>query len=320
VENGIANGRGGLGTIYVWAAGNGRSANDNVNYDGYASSRYTIAVGATGGNGVFSSYSEPGASMLVNSPSSYSGAGTTTVDLVGSNGYNNSSDYTDDFGGTSSACPLAAGVIALILEANPNLTWRDVQHILVQTSEKNDPGNSDWTTNGAGLEFNHNYGFGRTDASAAVAAAETWTTVPDNEAPLTASSSSVISIPESVTGAITASDSVSISAPAEFATEHVEVIFNATHTWRGDIAVSLTSPDGTVSRLSEPHLGDSANNYNNWMFTTVANWGENPNGTWTLTFYDGATGDTGNVTGWTLNVHGFLTTVPDSATQWESYD
>jgi subtilisin-like proprotein convertase family protein len=299
VENGIANGRGGLGTLYVWAAGNGRGSGDNVNYDGYASSRYTIAVGASGGDGVFSNYSEPGASMLVTAPSSYSGAGTTTTDLTGSAG--GSGDYTNDFGGTSSACPLVAGIAALILDSNPNLTWRDVQHVLVQSAEKNDPTNSDWQMNGAGLEFNHNYGFGRVDATAAVDLAEMWNYVPGNATTLSVSSSNVIFIPRPGT----ATDNVSITAPTNFVTEHVEVIFNATHTFRGDINVSLTSPDGTVSRLAETH-NDNGDDYNNWMFTTVANWGENPNGTWTLTFFDGFDQDTGSVTGWTLNVHGYL--------------
>ena len=42
----MTSGRGGLGNIYVWAAGNGAAAGDNVNYDGYANSRYVIAVAA----------------------------------------------------------------------------------------------------------------------------------------------------------------------------------------------------------------------------------------------------------------------------------
>ena len=64
-----------------------------------------------------------------------------------------------------------------MLEANPNLTWRDVRHILVETSAKNNPTDSDWTVNGAGYEVNHKYGFGSIDAEAAVNAAKTWDTV-----------------------------------------------------------------------------------------------------------------------------------------------
>ena len=87
-------------------------------------------------------------------------------------------DYTNSFGGTSSATPLVSGVIALMLDANPNLTARDVQHILVRTSpRRSNPGDSGWTNNGAGFHVNHKYGFGGIDAQAAVALAKTWTPV-----------------------------------------------------------------------------------------------------------------------------------------------
>ena len=61
-----------------------------------------------------------------------------------------------------------------MLETNPNLTYRDVQSILVNTARKNDPTEADWTENGAGYHINHNYGFGAIDATAAVNAALSW--------------------------------------------------------------------------------------------------------------------------------------------------
>jgi len=67
---GITNGRGGLGTIYVWAGGNGRARMDSCNYDGYANSRYTIAVGAFDSTGNQAWYSEPCASLILSTPSS----------------------------------------------------------------------------------------------------------------------------------------------------------------------------------------------------------------------------------------------------------
>ena len=302
VENAITNGRGGLGTIFTWAAGNGRLNGDNVNYDGYASSRYTIAVGATTDSGVFSYYSEPGASMLVNTPSNGGSSGITTTDRTGADGYNNGGDYTSSFSGTSSACPLAAGVVALTLEANPGLTWRDVQHILVNTATQNDPGNSGWFTNGAGLTFNHGYGFGRVDAAAAVATAVTWANVGVSATPLTASGSGTIPIPDNdITGI---SRPFAISGPSGFKTEHAEVTVNITHPWRGDLKLVLTSPNGTASVLADQH-GDDNDDYSNWMLTTVANWSENPNGIWTLTVSDLGVDDTGTLNSWSLRIHGY---------------
>lgn len=76
LQNGVTNGRLGKGSIYVWAAGNGLSDGgdvgrtiDNVNYDGYANSRFTIAVGSVNDMGVQTNYSEPGAAILITAPS-----------------------------------------------------------------------------------------------------------------------------------------------------------------------------------------------------------------------------------------------------------
>ena len=88
-------------------------------------------------------------------------------------------DCTSSFGGTSAAAPLVAGVVALILEANPNLGWRDVQHIFVNTSRITDEHDADWVTNGGGYHHNHKYGFGLVDAAAATSAAVTHVNLPD---------------------------------------------------------------------------------------------------------------------------------------------
>ena len=115
-------GRDGLGNIITWAAGNGLTSDDDSNYDGYANSRFTIAVTAITHLGEQSYYAEPGANILVAAHSNGDGESITTTDIVGSGGYNSSGNITDTFGGTSSATPLASGVIALMLEANQNLT------------------------------------------------------------------------------------------------------------------------------------------------------------------------------------------------------
>ena len=101
--------------------------------------------------------------MIVSAYSNGGDLGITTTDLTGQPGYS-PNNYANDFGGTSSATPLVSGVLALVLEANPNLTYRDVTDILVRTGERIDVNNADWVQNGAGLWVNHEYGFGAIDA------------------------------------------------------------------------------------------------------------------------------------------------------------
>ena len=76
--------------------------------------------------------------------------------------------------GTSFAAPVVSGVVALMLEANASLSWRDVQGILATTSQKTDPSDASWATNSVGLHHSYKYGFGLVDAHAAVTAALSW--------------------------------------------------------------------------------------------------------------------------------------------------
>jgi subtilisin-like proprotein convertase family protein len=305
---GATQGRNGLGNIYVWSGGNGRESRDNVNYDGYANSRYTIAVAAIDSNGKQSFYSEPGAALLVSAYSNGNSSGITTTDLLGSDG-SSPGDYTNNFGGTSSAAPLVSGVVALMLEANPTLTWRDVQKILLDTAKQNDPSDSDWKMNGAGRLVNHKYGFGAVDAGAAVNLAKSWqslgteiavssgaldihSTIPDNNG---TSRVSVVDIDEEIT------------------VETVEVIFDAQHALRGDLDVRLISPDGTVSVLAERH-NDTGDHYDSWVFTSTRHWGESSKGEWKLQVTDRRTGTTGIWNSWQLNLYGTKPTVSLEAT------
>ncbi len=312
---GVTQGRGGKGIIYLWAGGNGGCFNDRVDFDSQASSRYTIAVAASGAEGDKSFYSEEGASVFVNAGSEQGSClgiayyGTTTTSVMGMGSIEE--NYTSDFGGTSSATPLAAGVVALMLEANPDLTWRDVQHILASTSTKNHPGDEDWQTNGAGYKFNHKYGFGRINAEAAVAAAETWSNVPAEAVPLTATDTVSVEIPDETFEGLTRS--LTISGSSNFRTEAVEVTVNIEHDHRGDLGIILTSPSGTVSTFAAVH-DDPGDDYNNWLFTSLVNWGENPNGTWVLRVADGVFGSTGTLKGWSITVHGYLAGPKDTPT------
>ncbi|MAR94418.1 MAG: hypothetical protein CMA45_05035 [Euryarchaeota archaeon] len=297
-ENDVDQGRGGLGNVITWAAGNGLDDDDNSNYDGYANSRHTIAVTAVTHKGEQSWYAEPGANILVAAPSDGDGEGITTTDIEGNGGYENG-DYTDGFGGTSSATPLASGVIALMMDANPNLAYRDIQHILVQTCRKNDASDSSWSSNGAGHIVSHKYGFGVVDASAAVNLALNWNNVDEEISFLSGNiDMNNLNIPDN-SNAVT--DTVSVSESIKV--EHVEVIVDISHDYRGDLEIILTSPQGTQNILSEKH-GDSGNNWNNWMFTSVHNWDEDSTGNWTISVQDQGNEDDGTFHDWELNIYG----------------
>ena len=73
---------------------------------------------------------------------------------------------------------MAAAIIALTLEANPSLTWRDVQHLIVKTSKPRNLKATDWRTNGMGRKVSHSYGYGLMDTTAMVTEAKKWTLVP----------------------------------------------------------------------------------------------------------------------------------------------
>ncbi|HVK11027.1 MAG TPA: S8 family serine peptidase, partial [Gemmataceae bacterium] len=313
---GYATGRNGLGNIFTWAAGNGLGSNDNVNYDAYANARYVIAVGAVTDTGLQASYSEPGAPMLVTAQSSGGVTDIYTTDITGSQGYGGLPDlnYTNGFGGTSSATPLVSGIVALMLDANPDLTARDVQNILVRTARKNDPTDSGWSNNGAGFHVNHKYGFGAIDAAAAVALARTWSPVAAEQTISPGQVAVNQAIPDNDPTGVTST----VNVPQNISVEHVEVVFNATHTYRGDLRIVLTSPSGTESVLAESHLQDGAPDYPGWVFSSVRHWGESSQGTWTIKVIDGLAQDNGTFDNWTLRIHGTTFGSPPGLTGMEA--
>ncbi|MBA2480547.1 MAG: S8 family serine peptidase, partial [Planctomycetes bacterium] len=316
IASSAANGRGGRGTIYVWAAGNGARPQggripDNASYDGFVNSRYVIAVGASDSRGQKELYSESGCCLLVNAPGGNNDLveGIVSTDRVGSDGYDTGGSYTTALsgsGGTSWAAPITAGACALVLQANPLLTWRDLQHVLARSATKNDASDPGWVTNGGGLHFNHKHGFGRVDVTAAVGLATGWTNAPRAADPVTGSDSPVLAIPDQDNNPnvkTPVSSSLTVSAPADFRIEHVELTVDALHPYRGDLSFALTTPDGTVSSVPERVFDNQANL--SWTFVSVAHWGEHANGTWTLTVTDHFTGWVGTLRSWSLRIHGY---------------
>ena len=304
LANGAASGRGGKGSIWLWAAGNGGDVQDDSNYDGYANSIHTIAVAAVNDTGFRSNYSEPGANVLVSAPSNDSVGSHRGITTTTTNG-----GYTYSFGGTSSATPLAAGVVALMLERNPNLGWRDVKEILLRSATKVDPTNADWINNGAGYAVNHQYGGGLINAQAAVNLAAGWTNLGPQSTHQIAQTGLAVPIPDGSPTGVTRT--FSVPGTVLMRVEHVTLRVAATHGRRGDLNVTLTSPSGTPSRLFVSHAGDSNLNLD-CTFSSIRHWGENAAGNWTLSVTDLTAGTAGTLTGATLVLYGTNTAPPTS--------
>lgn len=301
LEFGIQDGRHGLGAIYVWAGGNGGLNGDDANFDGFVNSRYTIGVGASNNLGQASGYSERGACILVNAPSSGGLMSITTTDISGSCGLE-PGDYTYSAGGTSASAPMVAGVVAMMLEVNPSLTWRDVQHVLLLSATQNDPNDSGWTVNGAGLPVHYRLGFGRVDAAAALELAADWGNVVPPLLPVVSfDDSAAVSMP--IPDGHPDGVQLVFDPPDRFVAEHIEVTVDITHARRGDLEIVLTSPVGTESILASRRTADFAEDLN-WRFMTVRHWNEPTEGVWTLTVRDRANGVAGTINSWRLAIHG----------------
>mgnify|MGYP001359899009 CR=1 FL=1 len=289
LERGVTEGRGGAGAIYVFSAGNDATIEDNSNFSSLTSSQYTIAVGAVTNIGKAAPYSEPGANLIVSAPS---GGGTqsmlTTTYEVGFDVDGNIvriPTHFDSYTGTSASASLVSGVVALMLEANPNLGWRDVQDILIRTATKNDPDNTEWYTNADGLNFHHNYGAGLVNAEAAVqAAAARINNLPPRDAPVSKLSfTGQQDIPEgeSIERIFDLSDDPNMKI------EHVELRLRVFTERKGDLEVVLVSPSGTRSVLSPSQVNnDDEDSIVNYVFMTARNWGEGSAGEWTLSITD----------------------------------
>ena len=184
-----------------------------------------------------------------------------------------------------------------MLAANDDLTWRDVQHILLNTAVKNAPDDPGWVTNGAGHEYNHHYAFGRLDAYAAVQAAQTWVNVPP-EASVQQTLSPGLPVPDDDPAGLTSQITIS----QDLRLETVEIPVNITTPRRGDLRIELESPDGTVSVLA--HSNHDTNDDYDWTFTSVQHWDEHSVGTWTLRVIDEQASNIAMLNLWTLRVWG----------------
>ncbi|XP_070478424.1 proprotein convertase subtilisin/kexin type 4 isoform X5 [Equus przewalskii] len=275
-RRGVTQGRGGRGTLFVWASGNGGLHYDNCNCDGYTNSIHTLSVGSATRRGRVPWYSEACASTLT---TTYSSGAAPDPQIVTTDLHH---QCTDKHTGTSASAPLAAGIIALALEANPFLTWRDMQHLVVRASRPAQLQAEDWTTNGVGRQVSHHYGYGLLDAGQLVDMARTWLpTRPQQKCAIQIVHTSTPILPLLRVGK-------NVSACAGLANhirslEHVQVQLSLSYSRRGDLEISLTSPMGTRSTLVAIRpLDVSSQGYNNWIFMSTHFWDEDPQGLWIL--------------------------------------
>ncbi|MDH6168920.1 subtilisin-like proprotein convertase family protein/subtilisin family serine protease [Variovorax boronicumulans] len=319
----VSRGRNGLGTAIVMAGGNDRATGANTNYNTLTANRAVIVAGSINAPGDLGTlelgskpFSNPGASILVSAPGS--NIDSTSRELIADNGSTFGSNYGTSQG-TSFAAPIVSGVVALMLEANPALGYRDIQAILAMTATKvNDPNGTDWVTNGAktwnggGMHVSHDYGFGKVDARAAVRMAETWTeqNTYANEFVTTASSGVLSEAIPDGTGMVTRT----LAMGAGVEVESAQVTLELDHQRWGDLIIKLISPGGTESILvnrpdkapgsAATDVGNPSSGSLSFSFNTTHVLGEQSAGNWTLQVIDAATGKAGTLKSWKLDLYG----------------
>ncbi|NOT54005.1 MAG: S8 family serine peptidase [Deltaproteobacteria bacterium] len=304
------NGRGGKGCVVLFAAGNG---NESVDNDGYASYAKVIAVAACNDRGTRSVYSDFGKAVWCAFPSSDSGhapfnhpdpltPGIWTTDRVGDDGYNVGTtadgdaigNFTNSFGGTSSACPGAAGVAALVLSVNPSLKWHEVKDLLKRACDRIDPQGGNYDATGRSPK----YGYGRLNARTAVELAQ-----PQPQSGITISRTFDAPIPDLQTVSFTLE--VADNTPIEALT----VAIDLKHTYIGDLLITLQPPATTGGNKVTLHnrAGGSTKNlkktYDAATTAALAAFaGKGCKGTWTLQIRDAAAADFGTLVSFSLGL------------------
>lgn len=312
--------RDGKGRIYLFPAGNNRESGGNANLQYLLSNRYGIAVAGLKHDNAYADYSSPGSNILV---SGYSGnyyqdsptIGTTTVMGTSSNSgdtetmttwsEDTNENYTFAMNGTSAAVPTVSGVVALVLEACPDLSWRDVKYLIAAHAQKIDTTNSSWVQNAAGYWHSTDYGFGLINARGMINACTTTYSNLPKEVSLNAARSFSTPIADNKSMypfEIEISDNITV--------EWVEVTIDNGSTYASDYRVELISPSGTRTTLiQEDSIASTIDGHENWMdggfrLGSAAFLGESSSGTWLVEMRDMLPPDSGTLKNIKIKIYG----------------
>lgn len=274
---GVNEGRNKKGSIYVFASGNGGHLGDNCNYDGYTNSIYSITIGAIDHKGLHPPYSESCSAVMAVTYSSGSGEYIHSTDI--------GDKCSDTHGGTSAAAPLAAGIYALLLEANPNLTWRDVQYLSILSSKEVTNQDANSQEGALGKRYSHVYGYGKLDTKNLIDMARNWKNVKPQAWYFTdyKEVNDSTNDPTKILESVIEVDSEALKNSNLERIEHVTITVDVETDIRGQVNIDLVSPTGMISNLAVIRERDNSNEgFKNWTFMSVAHWGETGIGQWKI--------------------------------------
>jgi subtilisin family serine protease len=306
VESGCKDGRRGLGTIYVFASGN---EGNSANYSPLHGHHCVINVGAFDKSATVPDYSNYGENIAIVAPAGGDDYGIFTTDLLGmSYGMESrdsrtprfsdqTGDYTGLMNGTSSAVPVVSGLSALLLQANPDLSYRDLKYILMRTAQNHF--NIDATPNGAGLSYSPKSGFGVIYPEEAIAMAENFKGLGEEKR---VSNGKRVSKNLSKSGGEV---EIVIKIDSSIKIEHTELTVNVERESYEltSLSLKLISPAGTESHIL---TGDSNINgeLDNWSFNSLRFLDEDSEGEWRVLFKELSVHQKSVVEGVTLSIRG----------------
>lgn len=305
------------GRVFIFSGGNDRDggakcpnqnnvASSNTSY--LTNSQYTIAVAAVNENNKYASYSSPGANILV---SAYSGDKTLrTLATTVPRGTSKSEDtwsedskrnYTNKFSGTSAAAPIVSGSLALVLQACPNLSYRDIKYLIAKTATKIDLSNSSWITNNAGLSHSNDYGFGLINPKAMIQECKnSYVTLKEKRTSIASNN---------ISSEITNNLEKTIEIKDDLNIEWVGLTLNTNYQKPSSLQIKLISPWGTQSELihSNNQFNDDGINLflnSGFRFSSQTFMKEKSKGVWKIRINTTNSGNYGEIKSLNLEIVG----------------